>query len=71
MERVGVLHKKLTRPHDTKTWPDFISELHLYLVEVDGKLSVAVQLITRQFGDDLLVGGAKTELSLVAVRDTQ
>ena len=67
VEGVSILHNKFPRAHHAETRPDLVPEFHLYLVQVDGQLLVALQLPSRNVSHDLLVGRAEAEVALVTV----
>ena len=71
MEGIGVLHQELARAHDAEARTYFVAELGLYLVIVHRQLLVAAQFTSGDIGDDLLVGGAETEIALVTVLEAQ
>ncbi|OQA83239.1 MAG: hypothetical protein BWY29_00453 [Microgenomates group bacterium ADurb.Bin238] len=71
VEAVGVLHQKFARPHDAEAGADFIPEFDVDLIEGDGQLPVRGHLVFDQLGYHLFMGGAETELPVVAVLETQ
>jgi hypothetical protein len=56
VEGIRVLHEEFPRAHHPKPRPALVAEFHLHLVEVDRQLAVALELVARDVGDDLLVG---------------
>ena len=71
VEAVGVLHDKLAAPDEPEAGPDFVPELHLDLIQVQGELAVGVDFPPHQVGDHLFVGGAETAIPAVAVLEAQ
>ena len=71
MEGIGILHDEFAATHQAEARTDLVTELGLDLVQIDGQLFVAVQLVAHQVGDDFFVGGACTELTVVAVLQAQ
>ena len=54
VERVGVLHRELTPPHDPKTGPTFVAELGLDMPEIFRQLAPGTKLGPRNVGHHLL-----------------
>src|SRR5690606_36592929 len=71
MKRAGIFQQEFPGSHYPETRTDFIAELGLDLVEVQGQLLVTIDLVTCQIRDDLLMGRAKTESAIVAILDPQ
>ena len=71
MERIGILHDEFTGAHYAEAWSNLISELGLYLVEIDGQLLVTSQFPSCDIGDDFLVRRAEAEIPLVTVLHAQ
>src|SRR5688572_15260450 len=71
VEGVGVLHRELARAHDAEARPDLVAELGLDLVEVHGKLPVALHLLADDVAEHFLGRGGVAELALGAVLDAQ
>ncbi|VWM24375.1 Uncharacterised protein [Collinsella intestinalis] len=70
VEGVAVLHDELATAHEAKAGAHLVAELVLNLVQVHGKLLVALELVLDEVGDSLLMGGAENELALMTVGDT-
>ena len=71
VERVGVLHDELARPHHAEAGADLVAELGLDLVEVERQLAVAADLPARDVGDHLFVRRPEAEVALVPVTDLE
>ena len=71
MEGIGIFHQEFTCTHDAETWPDFVTELGLYLVVVHRQLLIAADLAPGDIGNDLFMCRSETELALVTVMETQ
>ena len=64
---IEILHDELAGAHYAEAGPYLIAELGLDVVEVERELLVALDLVPRKGGDDLLVGGTQHEVNIVAV----
>ena len=71
MEGVGVLHHELAAAHEAETRADFVAELGLDLVEVEGQLFVAAHVVPHQIGDHLFGGRREAEAAIVTVGHPQ
>ena len=71
VEAVGVLHAEFAAAHDAEARPDLVAEFRLDLIEVERELSVGLDLVADQVGDDLFVGGAEAALPVMAVPEPQ
>ncbi len=68
---VRVLHDELAPAHQTEARTDFITELALNLIEAHGQLSVGAHFAAHQVGDDFLMSGTQTVVTLVTILETQ
>jgi len=68
---IAVLHGELAGPHDAETRADLVAKLGLDLVEVAGKLPVALHLPTEEIGDHLFVRWTQAEVPFMAVLHAQ
>jgi len=64
VERVGVHHDELARPHKSIAGADLVPKLGSDLIKVLGQVPVAGDLRLHQRGDDLLVGRTENNLRL-------
>ncbi len=71
VEGVGVLHQKLTAPHEAESGSDLVAELGLDLEHIDRQLFVRGHGSPDDVGDDLLVGRTEAELTVVPILDPQ
>src|SRR6056297_2259364 len=71
VEGVGVLHEELARPHDAEPRTYLVTHLGLDLVKIQRELAIAADFVPDQVGHHLLVRGAKTEIAIVSVPDSQ
>ena len=71
VERIGVLHDEFTAAHQTEAWADFVTELGLDLIQVEGQLFVAAQLVAHQVGDHFFVGRAGAEVAAMTILEAQ
>ncbi len=67
VEAVGILHQELAAPEQPRPRARLVAILHLYLIEVDRELSVALHLSPDEVGDDLLVGGPEVVVGALPV----
>ena len=67
VERVGIFHDEFTGAHDAEAGPNFVPELGLNLVEVEGQLLVALYLPAPQRRDDFFVGWSEAEITVVTI----
>ena len=66
-EGIGILHDEFASTHKAIAGAELIAEFILNVIEVDGKLLIAAQLVTDKRSDRLLVRGSKDELTAVTV----
>src|SRR6185437_1745555 len=71
VERVRVLHQEFAPAHYAEARPYLVAELDLDLVEVDGQLPVAPDILAHDVGHHFLVRRAEQEIPLLAVPDLQ
>ena len=67
VEAVPVVHNKLARTHKPKSWANFITILHLLLIQVHRQLFVGTHLVAHQRADELFMRGPKAKLHVVPV----
>src|SRR5690606_28835761 len=61
VERIGIFHQKLACPHYPEAGTNFVSELGLDLIKIDGNLFIASDFVTNKIRYDLLVCRAETK----------
>jgi len=71
VKAVSVLHHEFPSAHDAESGPDFIAELGLNLVQQNGELAIGFDFPSHDIRDDLLMGGAVTELASMPVFNAQ
>ena len=66
-EGIGILHDEFASAHKAIAGAELIAEFILNVIEVDGKLLIAAQLVADKRSNRLLVRGSKDELTAVTV----
>lgn len=69
-EAVGIFHDELAPAHEAEARTQLVAELILDLIKGHGKLLVALELVAHEVRERLLMGGSKTEGTIVAVFET-
>ena len=67
VEGVTILHDELAAAHEAEARAHLIAELILDLIQVDGELLVALELVFDEVGNGLLMGGSENELVVMAI----
>ena len=71
VERIGVLHEELPRPHGAEPRSYLVPEFPLDVVEVQRQILVRSHIGAKDLGDHLLVGGSVEEIAPVPILDAQ
>ena len=71
IKTVSILHDELAPAHQAETRPAFVPEFGLNLVQVDGQLLVALDVLARDVRHHLFAGGLNDEVSLMPVLDAK
>ena len=71
VERVRVLHREFAAAHHAEAGTALVAELRLDVIEVHGKLTPALDFLTRDVGDDLFRRRLDHEVAVVTVLDAQ
>ncbi len=71
IEGVRILHDEFARSHDPKTRPNLITELGLYLIEVERQLSIAANFAASEDANHFFMGRADAKTPIVSIGQAQ
>ena len=71
VKTVGILHAEFTAAHGAEAGTNFVAEFCLDLIKIQGKLTVGLDFVANQIGNDLFVRGAETTFPVMTVAESQ
>ena len=71
IEGVRILHDEFARSHHPKTRPNLITELGLYLIEVEWQLSIAANFAASEDANHFFMGRAYAKPPIVSIGQAQ